>query len=434
MKAVLAALVVVVAAACSSGGTTPVIDLDDGRVVVAEIGPTERRDLDLLLVYDDSGGSVFTEGWPASAMYWTGEGWDGRPPNLHYGVISQDMGGGSYEIPGCDHSRDGQLQDAPRGTCDPPTDAYIIDIDDGQGGRTRNYTGSLDEAMTCISRLGIEGCGFEQPLAALRRAVDGTQPYNAGFLRPDAALLIVILMDEDDCSVVDSSLFDPDDTSLGPLSSLRCFEYGVTCHEGDPDLRQPGYRGACEPREPSPYMMPLDDIFDAVVGAKPTRADIGVVAAYGGTDLIRVDVIFDDPARLAPACAGITGEATPGIRLESFVGRFGTRGLSHSACTPTDYSALAESVGSMAQRVLGVPCVTAAIAAPADCVAELVDYTAGEPTRSSIPACNPEQTNQPCFAVEAATTCSAYPASLGLQYLAATPLTADQRLELRCRP
>lgn len=242
-------------------------------------------------------------------------------------------------------------------------------------------------------------------------------------------------MDEDDCSVVDPSLFDPDDTSLGPLSSFRCFEYGVTCHEGDPDLRQPSYRAACEPREPSPYMLPLDDVFDAVLGATPSRADIGVVAAIGGTDLIKVEAdLGREGVYLAPACAGITGEATAGIRLESFVRRFGTRGQIHSACTSTDYSALAASVGSMAQRVLGVPCLTTAIAAPSDCVAELVDYNAGEPTRRSIPACNPDQTDQPCFAIEAAATCSAYPASLGLQYLAATPLSADQRLELRCRP
>lgn len=429
MKSALAASFIGVAA-CSSG-TTAIVDLDDGRVVVAELGPTERRDLDVLFVYDDSAGSVFINGWPTGGPLWTlPERWDGRAPNLHVGIISQDMGAGSYEITACDDSQDGRLQNQPRGACAGPSDPYIIDVDDGQGGRVRNYTGTLDETFGCIDRLGIDGCGFEQPLAALRRAIDGSQPHNAGFLRDDAALVIVIVMDEDDCSVVNPALFDPDDSSLGPLSSFRCFEYGVTCHEGDPDPRQPGPRASCEPREDSPYMMAVADVFDAVVAAKGSRADIGVVAAIGDTDAIEVQLTDTGNPELTP-CEGATGQATADIRLESFVDRFGTRGQLHTACTDTDYSALAESVGSMAQRTLGVPCLTAP---GTDCVAELVDYSAAEPSRRAVPTCDPTASNQPCFAVEPDATCATYPDSLALEYRAPAPLAPDQRLELRCRP
>jgi len=36
-------------------------------------------------------------------------------------------------------------------------------------------------------------------------------------------LAVVILADEDDCSVSDPTFFDPSSATLGPLQSFRCF-------------------------------------------------------------------------------------------------------------------------------------------------------------------------------------------------------------------
>ena len=69
--------------------------------------------------------------------------------------------------------------------------------------------GDTDVAGTfgCAARLGTEGPGIEMPLYAVElalgdRVADGT---NAGFLREDALLAIVILTDENDCSRTDDN-------------------------------------------------------------------------------------------------------------------------------------------------------------------------------------------------------------------------------------
>ena len=69
----------------------------------------------------------------------------------------------------------------------------------------KNYAGNLPDVFTCIAALGQEGCGFEHQFAAITRALgaDG-QPApveNQGFLRRDAYLAIVMITNEDDCSV-----------------------------------------------------------------------------------------------------------------------------------------------------------------------------------------------------------------------------------------
>ncbi len=60
--------------------------------------------------------------------------------------------------------------------------------------------------FTCRAKVGTGGPGFEMPLLTTKlalsdRMADGT---NAGFLRDDALLAIVILTDEDDCSREDN--------------------------------------------------------------------------------------------------------------------------------------------------------------------------------------------------------------------------------------
>jgi hypothetical protein len=57
---------------------------------------------------------------------------------------------------------------------------------------------------SCLAKQGTQGCGFEQQIKALTRA-PSTLP---DFLRPDALLALIIVSDEEDCSIQDISLFD----------------------------------------------------------------------------------------------------------------------------------------------------------------------------------------------------------------------------------
>ncbi|HZL17090.1 MAG TPA: hypothetical protein VFG23_05030 [Polyangia bacterium] len=156
-------------------------------------------------------------------------------PNIHVAVVSSDLGAPSdlQTSIACTATGDGGLfQSTPRGTCTDTTltpGATFISNVDGQA----NYTGSLQDVFGCIAQLGESGCGFEHQLASVARALgaDGSPAptANAGFLRDDAELAIVLLTNEDDCSATppttiyslngdQQNISNPD----GPIANYRC--------------------------------------------------------------------------------------------------------------------------------------------------------------------------------------------------------------------
>ncbi len=196
------------------------------------------NNVDLLFVIDDSASTTamqqkFLREVPA--FFQTLELFPAGLPNLHVAVVSSDMGapGDASSSIGCTATGDrGEFQSLPRGLCTDTTlssgATFLSDI-----GGQRNFTGSLDQAFQCIGQLGSSGCLFQQPLAAIARALgaDGARPPepNAGFLRPNALLGIVVLTRQDDCSAPANttifslnggpqSITNPD----GPVTSYRC--------------------------------------------------------------------------------------------------------------------------------------------------------------------------------------------------------------------
>jgi hypothetical protein len=88
--------------------------------------------------------------------------------------------------------------------------------------------GNLASAFPCAAQVGTEGPSYEMPLlmtewALKERVADGTQ---AGFLRDDALLAVVMLTDEDDCSRADNDFTVPlfgsacADSDLIPVASF----------------------------------------------------------------------------------------------------------------------------------------------------------------------------------------------------------------------
>ena len=108
-------------------------------------------------------------------------------------------------------------------------DTFISDAD-----MMPNYTDPLSNVVQCIALLGDQGCGFEHQLGSIDRALgaDGHGPapsQNAGFLRPEALLVILMLTNEDDCSAppdttiyslngAQQNISNPD----GPIANYRC--------------------------------------------------------------------------------------------------------------------------------------------------------------------------------------------------------------------
>jgi hypothetical protein len=284
--------------------------------------------VDILFVIDNSGSMADEQSALAAAFagFVTQiETAYGSRPSMQIGVVSTDLGAGPYNISGCTGNGDnGALQSSPTSSCTPPSGAFIQDLDLGGGNRMTNYSGTIGDAFGCIAQLGIDGCGFEQPLEAMRRALNGSVSGNAGFLRDGAALAVIILSDEDDCSTANTSMFDTSQNDitdpLGPLASFRCFEFGVECNPDNP--RIVGTKSNCVPRDSSQYMYKVNSYVQFLNTLKP--ANWLVVSRIGGpTTPVVVGTNGNGNPQLQPSCTSTNGAAVPPIRLSSFVGSFG---------------------------------------------------------------------------------------------------------------
>jgi hypothetical protein len=175
-------------------------------------------------------------------------GSDGAP-DLHIAVVTADMGIGNSDIPGCSAAGGGVFRfPGTAGGCGlvSATDTYIRSS--GGTAPQNNFTGDLATVLGCMVQVGGTGCGFEQQLRSIARALgaDGFAPpaENQGFLRPDANLVVVLLSNEDDCSAVTDSFYDVQSNSnlaspLGPPGNFRCSEFGHLCGGDAPARRAP---------------------------------------------------------------------------------------------------------------------------------------------------------------------------------------------------
>ena len=82
-----------------------------------------------------------------------------------------------------------------------------------------NTDPTMEQTLACRSNVGTNGPGIEMPLLMSKyslseRVADGT---NAGFVRPDALLAVVILTDEDDASTTENN-FTMDASGNSPIN------------------------------------------------------------------------------------------------------------------------------------------------------------------------------------------------------------------------
>jgi hypothetical protein len=324
--------------------------------------------------------------------------------DAHIAVVSSDLGIATpgLEASGCSSTGgdDGRFQAAPRGACAGPRGNFLI-----TGPAGANFAGAVTDAFACIARLGTGSCGFEHQLASVRRALGGDParpmpPGNAGFLRPDARLGIVLITDEDDCSApAGSDLFDPALTAAyGPLDSYRCNRFGHLC-DGAPPLEQAVANLTCHSNETaSGRLVKVADFVDFFRRLKPDP------------DLLRVAVITGPPTpyathvdattrgdvtRVSPSCHSTVGDAAPAARLADFVAAFGAGGLLESICADD----LGPAMEHIAARLINTdpgclgPLYDTDVGQPgiqADCAVTATSYaSSGQPVQTVMPACDP---------------------------------------------
>ena len=313
-------------------------------------------DVDLLFVIDNSQSTqdkqtVFAANFPRFVAALDNFPNIGRP-NLHIGIVSTSVDIGVAGFNGCpspNTTDDGRLQSVARvAGCTPPTGAYLSDIKNADGTRSTNYAGTLDTALSCIAQLGAQGCGFEAPLEAMKRALDGSRPENAGFLREGAFLAVVILTDEDDCSVKDSSIFALPPAQAGP-GDFRCPAlYAYTCETpispttagtyANSHVRTDSYLG-----DPAAYAQFLSTL------KPPGRTAVALIAG-DPTTTIMTGPLGAQTLALEPSCSATINNnpaiGRPGLRLQDFLAPFGVHGLFRTVCQ-SDYSAALTDIGML---------------------------------------------------------------------------------------
>lgn len=291
-------------------------------------------------------------------------------PNVHIGVTSTSMGGGAFsDVPGCPPGGDrGALLNAPLGsggTCTHvPRDHFITSLDKGT---RNNFDGDIGEVFSCIAELGASGCGFEQPLAAMKRALGGDRvgapPENVGFLRPGAFLAVIFITNEDDCSVPpDSDLFDTRQNSLsdplGPLASFRCNEFGHLCGGVRPPRSPASNLMDCRPAEGAGKLVPVADYVAFLKGVKRNPRDVLVAAIAAPAGPYTVQTDGGGATEMAHSCNAGKAFGDPAIRVKAFVDAFGELGSFTSICE-SSYAPAMDVIAHKIGQVLGDACIAA---------------------------------------------------------------------------
>lgn len=338
-----------------------------------------------------------------------GDGSEDFPPvaNLHLGVVSSDMGlPGITGIDGCSGlGDDGILRNVPDATVTGCAATYPLFLDFVAG------EGDPDAIATdfgCIASLGTAGCGFEQQLESVLKAVwpeDDVDPatdaprdpnrisflgdglgfgtvghgdgLNAGFLRPNrgediSVVAIVVVTDEEDCSSRDTKHFTPE-SDLDPSDPLTMQDLNLRCFYNKDQLYplvrySEGYKLL---REGNDQLV----VFAAIAGVPPDLVEADVLASVDFSDEAARDAFYDailgdermqemvDETRppgngnLIPSCdVPDRGVAYPPRRIVEVARSFGERGLIQSICQDDFGPAMDVLVNAIGQTI-GEACI-----------------------------------------------------------------------------
>jgi hypothetical protein len=391
------------------------------------------------------------------------KGLPGGLPDVHIAVVSSDTGPGQFDQTSghCAFMGDhGSFQTAPRGTCTAsPLNAgeTFLAASNNQG--TKNYTGDITDAFTCIAKLGDQGCGFEGQLKSVRWALDPNNPAgnnnNGGstsFLRDDAFLAVILITNEDDCSVPDDSpLFDSSQRSMsdqyGPFWSFRCNEFGHLCNING--TMQPPPRGMADSPnnlQNIPGCVSNDTPSGMLTHISGTSIDPNDTNNFGEVAFLRS--LKGDPSQIfVAAITGINQQtnsgrpepysinmvskpvpnaaseyqpeiahvcqlatddqqyADPAVRITQWVQAFGDHGLEMPICADSFAPALT-LIGNQLSKALGPECIYGKVvqkggnAPPMDYVCNVADRlrtNGGTYVETPLPECVEAPGTYPCW-------------------------------------
>ncbi|MGH1343875.1 MAG: hypothetical protein ACRBN8_20120 [Nannocystales bacterium] len=238
---------------------------------------------------------------------------------------------------------------------------------------------SMVDALTCSLPMGINGCGFEQPLEAMHLAMALSEtPGSAenGFIRPNAHLVVIFVTDEVDCSLnptheqtvvgeesVGNQVFwSLPDVQISPTSAV-CWNAGVQCSgPGTPQYdacvaHDKAVDGSDATSEADSVIRPLARYAKSLASIRASKVAGAGVYTYGITGVPDFyegpeDVVYaDGPDASNPnsfqatfgigsGCLGGGIEAVPPVRMLEFTqdgDQVGTSLFSVCSSTYTDF-------------------------------------------------------------------------------------------------
>jgi hypothetical protein len=298
----------------------------------------------------------------------------GGAPDMHIAVISSNVGAGpTVPDSACPVGGDrGRFQVRPECGIDTAKNGYFLSID--AAGKTnfedKGGLPKLPELFQCMAFLGDRGCGYEHQLLSLYFALDGkTNPENAGFLRDDAYLGVVMLTDEDDCSAdPGTDIFAPPPIG-GQAGSLRCSLQGHTCNGQavPPTVGFSAPLSACAPyvrndaTEKTNRLVNVQFFVDFLKGLKRGDTDkILVSEIIGWSDDAAANYSITKNARgeidTGPICPDLgAGIATPGLRLHAFAKEF--KNFTTYPICQTDLSPAMDEIATRLARFFDETCI-----------------------------------------------------------------------------
>jgi hypothetical protein len=215
--------------------------------------------------------------------------------------------------------------------------------------------------VACMSNLGTGGCPFEQQLES---SVKGLSTY-ADFMKPEHVLAVLVVSDEEDCSIADSALFSTDEWDYSEGAQM----VNVACNwqDGQPDDQ---------------YLFPSNRylgkwaqlkggrqaavVFAAIVGVP--RVDACQGAGNYLTDCLEEDDMqyalrqVGDQNFFAYACQReeVT-KAAPGRRYVQVAQELGEKGYVYSICN-ADWSEAMAEIAKLIATAVDPPCYGASLA------------------------------------------------------------------------
>lgn len=306
------------------------------------------------------------------------------PPakSVHVAVTTTDMGGPPSNELFCSGSgQDGVfVRPGEVGvTCDVSYPGYLAYDADGAAL-------SVVDSASCVPLVfpddSHSGCGFEQPLeAALKALWPSDDPAlsfnsgeghgsaeNAGFLRDNSLLVVIVVADEDDCSASDPAILN--------LSTEHRNEYSeqppnLRCHLNADKLYEPArYIEHLKTLRPNndnviftviggiPPELVSDDFRDGFDFSEPEQADRYFADVLASSLMQEVaDQAQELTGHLKPSCLTMTDgtvhSATPPRRLVEVARGFGAQGVLGSICAPDFGATTGHIIRALGEKLSG---------------------------------------------------------------------------------